>query len=293
MSVKFGGFIGQYVSLTRDNRSLSRRRKDARIRRKSGRRNLLARNKHTSGFALSNASAACVLVRATEYAVWSGLRGHLLRVRSDGSCDALPKGPCGFNQWIFKGSAKPIEPARKLFEAAKAKGVAVIFITGRTDSQRDITILNLDHAGFEGWTELRTRPDRDDLPTVQEFKTAERTKVEAEGYTIIADVGDQISDLEGEHSGLTSRCRILSTLSDKKRRSGDFFGFCSRCVSSTRPASLGCLDRRCNYLRRGNPCRNCSLSTSSFSCSRTDRLITYLDISASVKDCQRQARVTI
>jgi acid phosphatase len=43
--------------------------------------------------------------------------------------------------------------------------------------------------------------DRDDLLTVQEFKTAERTKVEAEGYTIIADVGDQISDLEGEHSG--------------------------------------------------------------------------------------------
>jgi acid phosphatase len=118
-----------------------------------------------------------------------------------GSCDALPKGPCGFNQWILKGNAKAIEPARKLFEAAKAKGVAVIFITGRTDSERDITILNLDHAGFEGWTELRTRPDRDDLPTVQEFKTAERGKVEAEGYTIIANVGDQFSDLDGEHSG--------------------------------------------------------------------------------------------
>jgi acid phosphatase len=39
------------------------------------------------------------------------------------------------------------------------------------------------------------------LLTVQEYKTAERTKVEAEGYTIIANVGDQLSDVDGEHSG--------------------------------------------------------------------------------------------
>jgi predicted secreted acid phosphatase len=137
----------------------------------------------------------------TSLSNWPNLLADNFGFVADGSCDVLPKGPCGFNQWILKGSARAIEPARKLFEAAKAKGVAVIFITGRVNSQRDITILNLDHAGFEGWTELRTRPDRDDLPTVQEFKTAERTKVEAEGYTIIANVGDQFSDIEGEHSG--------------------------------------------------------------------------------------------
>ncbi len=132
---------------------------------------------------------------------WPSILADNFGFMAGGSCDVLPAGPCGFNEWVLKGSAKAIEPARRLFEAAKAKGVAVIFITGRPDKQRDITILNLDHAGFEGWTELRTRPDRDDLPTVQEFKTAERTKVEAEGYTIIADVGDQMSDLEGGHGG--------------------------------------------------------------------------------------------
>jgi HAD superfamily, subfamily IIIB (Acid phosphatase) len=109
----------------------------------------------------------------------------------------LPAGPCGFNQWILKSSAKPIEPARKPFDTAKANGIALIFITGRPDKQRDATVLNLNHAGF------RTRPDRDDLLSVQVYKTAERTKVEAEGYTIIANVGDQISDFEGEHSGCT------------------------------------------------------------------------------------------
>ncbi len=116
----------------------------------------------------------------------------------------LPVGPCGFNRWILKSSAEAIEPARKLFEAAKFNGVAVIFITGRPDKQRDATILNLDHAGFGGWTELRTRPDRDDR-TVQDYKTAERIKVEAEpeGYIIIANVGDQMSDIDGGHGGCT------------------------------------------------------------------------------------------
>jgi predicted secreted acid phosphatase len=132
---------------------------------------------------------------------WPNLLADNFGFVAGGSCDALPAGPCGFNDWILKSSAKALDPARKLFDSAKAKGVAVIFITGRPDKQRDATILNLVHERFEGWTELRTRPDRDDLPNVQTYKTAERTKVEAEGYTIIANVGDQISDLEGEHSG--------------------------------------------------------------------------------------------
>jgi acid phosphatase len=137
----------------------------------------------------------------TSLSNWPNLLADNFGFVADGPCEVLPAGPCGFNQWVLKGSAKAVEPARKLFEAAKAKGVAVIFITGRPDKQRDVTILNLNHAGFDGWTELRTRPDRDDLLTVQEYKTAERTKVEAEGYTIIANVGDQLSDVDGEHSG--------------------------------------------------------------------------------------------
>jgi acid phosphatase len=133
---------------------------------------------------------------------WPNLHADDFGFVADGTCDELPAGPCGFNAWILKGSATAIEPAHKLFEAAKTKGVAVIFITGRPNSQRDITILNLDHAGYEGWTELRTRPDGEG-GTVQDYKTKERIKVEAEGYTIIAGVGDQKSDIDGGHSGCT------------------------------------------------------------------------------------------
>jgi len=54
-----------------------------------------------------------------------------------------------------------VKPALDLFNAAKAKGVAVFFITGRRDSERQATLWNLDRAGFEGWEKLVTRPDDD------------------------------------------------------------------------------------------------------------------------------------
>ena len=137
----------------------------------------------------------------TSLSNWPNLLADNFGFIPGGPCDALPNGPCGFTQWVLKASDPPIEPARRLFETAKKKGVAIIFITSRTDSVRDATILNLDHAGFEGWTELRTRANRDDLDTVEAYKSAERTKVEAEGYTIIANVGDQFSDIRGEPTG--------------------------------------------------------------------------------------------
>jgi HAD superfamily, subfamily IIIB (Acid phosphatase) len=134
---------------------------------------------------------------------WPSLAADNFGFIAGGPCDALPAGPCGFDRWIAMATAKPLKPALKLFEAAKSKRIAVIFITGRRDHQRDATLINLDHAGFDGWTELHTRPDLDDFPTAQAYKTAERIKVEAEGYTVIANIGDQMSDIQGEHAQCT------------------------------------------------------------------------------------------
>jgi len=134
---------------------------------------------------------------------WPNLVADNFGFISGGPCDVLPAGPCGFNKWISMANAEALKPAVKPFKAAKAKRIAVIFITGRHDQQRDATLINLDHAGFDGWTELHTRPDRDEFPTVQAYKTTERTKVEAAGYTIIANIGDQMSDIDGGHAQCT------------------------------------------------------------------------------------------
>src|SRR6266545_3557687 len=65
------------------------------------------------------------------------------------------------------------------------------------DGERQATLWNLDRAGYEGWAKLVTRPDEDSHATVQAFKTEERRKIAQAGYTIIASIGDQQSDLDG------------------------------------------------------------------------------------------------
>jgi hypothetical protein len=53
---------------------------------------------------------------------------------------------------------------------------------------------NLDRAGFKGWTGIATRPD-EEHGTIVPFKSRERYNI-AERYTILANIGDQDSDLE-------------------------------------------------------------------------------------------------
>jgi acid phosphatase len=114
-------------------------------------------------------------------------------------CAALPKGPCGFNDWVLAGLAKAIPGALDLFKSAKAHGVGVFFITGRHAIEADATVKNLKAAGYEGWAGLVLRPANDNR-TVVAYKSGERAKIAAHGYTIIVNVGDQQSDLEGGYA---------------------------------------------------------------------------------------------
>src|SRR5262249_33680765 len=69
---------------------------------------------------------------------------------------------------------------------------------------RSITTLwNLDRAGFNGWAGVATRPD-DQHGSIVPFKSGERDKV-AEKYTIVANIGDQDSDLE-DLKGKSAEC---------------------------------------------------------------------------------------
>jgi len=115
------------------------------------------------------------------------------------ACDAPPEGPCGWDSWVKRARAPALEPTLALFKAAKAKGVSVFFITGRrkTDEDHASTISNLRAAGYEGWAGLSLRPVDDSASSVIPYKSGERGKIAEQGYTIIANLGDQQSDLAG------------------------------------------------------------------------------------------------
>jgi predicted secreted acid phosphatase len=128
---------------------------------------------------------------------WPNTKADDFGYIANGRCDDLPNGPCGFSAWVQQAAAEAFPPALKFFNAVKAKGVAIVFLTGRRDAQRQATLWNLDRAGYEGYAKLITRADRDEFPTAEAYKTAARAKVATEStYTIIASIGDQLSDIE-------------------------------------------------------------------------------------------------
>ena len=116
-----------------------------------------------------------------------------------GACNRLPRGPCGSIAWEMMAKAPAIEPTLELFKAARGRKVAVFFITGRPERERAATTRNLRRAGYGGWTQLIMKPDGLRLKSAVDFKAPQRAKIAARGYTIIANMGDQPSDLAGGH----------------------------------------------------------------------------------------------
>ena len=94
-----------------------------------------------------------------------------------------------------------IQPTLDLFNLAKQNGVAVFFITGRRENTRAPTVSNLEREGFDGWQQLFLKPDASTDTTVQ-YKSGARAAIEGQGYRIIANVGDQYSDLAGGHEDI-------------------------------------------------------------------------------------------
>ena len=86
----------------------------------------------------------------------------------------------------------------ELFNLAKKNGVAVFFITGRGEAVRQPTTENLQAQGYSGWDGLTLKPAGTTLTTVA-YKSGARAAIEHQGYRIIANVGDQYSDLAGGH----------------------------------------------------------------------------------------------
>jgi acid phosphatase len=167
-----------------------------------------------SAYVTSRAAAvkkpAIVLdIDETSLSNWRNLDVDDFGFVEQGGCSLQPKHGCGFNAWIKRAQATKIAPTLEFYNAVRAKQIAVFFVTGRRDSQRRATIRNLKREGFKDWTGLMTRPDAEHGPIVP-FKSGKRAMIEGNGknwgYTIIANIGDQDSDLAGNDTGPHAEC---------------------------------------------------------------------------------------
>jgi len=117
-----------------------------------------------------------------------------------GPCPSPPDTACGWAAWDMIGADTPIAPTRDLFEKARGLGAALFLISGRPESQRAATERNLAAAGLSGYARLDLVADGAQYASLVDFKAPRRAGIEAAGYTIIANIGDQPSDLFGGHA---------------------------------------------------------------------------------------------
>lgn len=109
---------------------------------------------------------------------------------------------CGFCSYGTQVKLHPnphgpaISPVLELFNFAKTKGIAVFFVTGRHENQRELTVRNLMEVGYSAWSDLVMQPDNNTDPA-RVFKPRNRRQITGRGYRIILNIGDQASDLAG------------------------------------------------------------------------------------------------
>ena len=102
-----------------------------------------------------------------------------------------------WDAWVAEGQARAIIPVQTIYDTAVRAKVDVIFITSRPESTRASTERNLRQVGYETWARIYCKPDDAAGLTNARFKTGIRRKLVQEGYVIIANIGDQDSDLSG------------------------------------------------------------------------------------------------
>ncbi len=104
--------------------------------------------------------------------------------------------PTAWIQWVAEGRAPAIDSVREVYRAARRLGVDVVFLTGRRERDRPGTEKNLRAIDCADYVALICKPD-DDRGTSGAYKTRERERLTRVGRTIIANLGDQQSDLAG------------------------------------------------------------------------------------------------
>jgi predicted secreted acid phosphatase len=144
---------------------------------------------------ITNRPAVVFDIDETALSNWEVIKANDFGRFINGPCN-LPDA-CAWRAWDLTAESAVIQPTLDTYNMAKSLGVATFFITGRDEGQRAATERNLRDAGYTGWTRLIMAPPGVQYASAADFKAPQRASIEAQGYTIIANIGDQPSDLAG------------------------------------------------------------------------------------------------
>lgn len=104
--------------------------------------------------------------------------------------------------FVMSAKLPAIKQTKEFFDFLKSKNAKLIFLTGRYADEYDATYKNLIDQGYTGFDTLIVRNETDKELKSQVYKTKVRENLTKAGYKIIATVGDQWTDLNGDYSGI-------------------------------------------------------------------------------------------
>ena len=105
-----------------------------------------------------------------------------------------------YRSWVAQAELPLIKQTKRLYDHLVACGYHIVFISARPVYEEALTKRNLINKGFTVFDKIIVRTPEVMHMTVQQYKTAMRKKLVEEGYTILASVGDQWSDLHGGYA---------------------------------------------------------------------------------------------
>lgn len=104
-------------------------------------------------------------------------------------------------EWLKKSDAVAIPQTKRFYDYLITRNIYVVFISGRNYDSYEATLKNLTEKGYTKFDSVIVRKDTERNLSAAEFKSAKRKELTLNGYNIIANIGDQSSDLYGGNSG--------------------------------------------------------------------------------------------
>ncbi|MFD7661463.1 HAD family acid phosphatase [Streptomyces sp. NPDC059788] len=118
------------------------------------------------------------------------------------------------DKYLASTDMAPVFGMDRLVNWAHGKGYEVFFVTGRKEAQREWSVRNLKNVGYGVPLDRKHvyLKDKKNPPaylpcgakcSTVEFKAGTRKHIESQGYNIVANFGDQYSDLNGGYGDKT------------------------------------------------------------------------------------------
>jgi len=105
-----------------------------------------------------------------------------------------------YRSWVAQAELPLISETKRLYDHLVACHYHIIFISARPWYEKDVTIRNLKHKGFTVFDKIILRTPEMMHMTVKSYKSLMRKRLVMQGYTILASIGDQWSDLCGGYA---------------------------------------------------------------------------------------------